>query len=189
MSPSAVILLHDGFEEMEAVAPIDLLRRADVAVTTASVHDESLTVTGRNGIPILADAAFTDLDCGDFDALILPGGPGIARHVRGNERVIGAVRRHFDAGRVTAAICAAPLVLKDAGILPGPSFTAHTSALEALPEARTDLAVVEDGPLTTSRGAGTATAFALAIVARLTGASTARTVAESICLMPVGFDG
>lgn len=178
MTQRALIILHPGFEEMEAVAPIDLLARAGVEVVQASTA-ETLQVEGRNGISLEATRLLSDVAEQDFDAVILPGGPGIQK-LRGDARIIACLRRLHKAGKLIAAICAGPLLLLDAGLIEGLTYTAHPSTHEELDEAR-DHAVVTDGSIITSRGAGTATEFALALVRALCGQDAAREIADSIC--------
>jgi len=178
MTQHALIILHPGFEEMEAVAPIDLLARAGVEVVQASTEN-TLLVEGRNGITLEATRLFSDVAEQVFDAVILPGGPGV-KQIRGDARIIACLRRHHEAGKLLAAICAAPLLLLDAGLADGIAYTAHPSTAEELPDARGE-AVVADGHILTSRGAGTAAEFALALVRGLCGEASAKEVAESIC--------
>lgn len=176
---SAIILLANGFEEMEAITPADILRRAGVEVNLASV-EENLLVHGRNDIHVTADMLLgTALDAGPYDAIILPGGPG-HNTLRKIPKLSEVLREQFAAGRIVAAICAAPLVLLHAGILQGRQYTAHQSTLNELPDLITTQDVVEDRHLITSRGAGTAQAFALALVARLTSPAKAAEIADSI---------
>ena len=122
-----------------------------------------------------------DLDFTAFDMLFLPGGPGV-RALRAEARVVRCARAMHDAGRWVAAICAAPLVLHDAGVLGGKRFTAHFSVQDELPEALTDVPVVRDGRVITSRGAGTAVAFGLELVSVLVGPEVARRVGVEIML-------
>ncbi len=182
MSKTALVILHPGFEEIEAVTPIDILRRGGVEVIVASLGREP-AVTGRNDMILLADAPLDVVLETDFDLVMLPGGPGILKEVRGDARVEALLKRHLGSGKLTGAICAAPLVLLDAGLLEGNQYTAHFSTAEELTAIDESRAVVEDGPLITSRGAGTATDFGLALLARLSGPETADAVAQSICVM------
>lgn len=175
-APRVLCLLTDGFEELEAVAPVDLLRRAGVEVVVASMGD--LEVTGRNGIRLTADARFEDLDAGSFDLLLLPGGPGVAR-MRADGRAAECAKQFVTSGKPVAAICAAPLILMDAGILEGKRFTAFPGVRAEL-GGGLDERVVEDGLLITSRAAGTALDFAFAVVARLCGEEKARAIAAEI---------
>lgn len=177
MSARVLCLLVDGFEEIEAVTPIDLLRRAGVEVTLAALNQ--LEVTGRNGLRLLADTLLSDELPDAYDVLLLPGGPGVAA-LRADGRPAAITRIFTESGKRVAAICAAPLVLKDAGVLGGRRFTAHASTHQELPEAITEERVVLDETLLTSRGAGTALDFGLALVAELCGKAMAEEVASSI---------
>jgi len=158
------------------VTPVDLLRRADVEVVIASLHRK--TAVGRCGIRVEADAALVGLDPKKFDLLLIPGGPGVA-NLRKDGRPATLAREFVAAGKPVAAICAAPLVLMDAGLLEGRRFSAHQSVRNALPAAL-DERVVVDGNLVTSRGAGTAMDFGLALVALLAGQAAAERVAAEI---------
>lgn len=176
MKKRVLCLLVDGFEEIETVTPADLLRRAGVEVVMASLRQK--TVTGRCGIRLEADASLDSINAGDFDLLLLPGGPGVAA-MRADGRPAALAREFHKAGKTVAAICAAPLVLKDAGLLEGRSFTAHSAAQDELPGISADRVVI-DGNLITSRGAGTALDFGLALVRRLAGDAAADEVATAI---------
>ncbi|MBC2595298.1 DJ-1/PfpI family protein [Ruficoccus amylovorans] len=180
MSKTALIILHEGFEEMEAIAPIDILRRGEVEVTVAS-REFHTSVKGRNAISVKADVLLDEALKKSYDCLILPGGPGVAK-LRSDRRVLDAIKRHHQEGRLVAAICAAPLCLLDAGLLPGKPFTSHPTTANELPGRDPQQAVVSSGNILTSQGAGTATAFALAVLAQLTDETTACQVADSICL-------
>ena len=176
MKKSVLCLLVDGFEEIEAVAPIDLLRRAGVEVITASLKKGS--VTGRCGIRMEADVLLSDVNPSLFDLLFIPGGPGVAE-LRSDGRPAALARDFHAAGKPIAAICAAPLVLKDAGLLDGRRFTSHDSVHEELPGV-TDERVVVDGNLITSRGAGTALDFAYALIQLLVGEAAVTEVQRAI---------
>jgi len=178
--PNVLVVLAPGVEEMEAVTPIDLLRRAGFEVTTASIEKET-TVTGRSGIPLTADTVLLEAHVADFDLVILPGGPGV-KHLRASENVLELARRQAASGRWLAAICAAPTVLHDAGVLHGRRYTAHFSVEAELPDMIRTEEVVRDGNIITSRGAGTAIPFSLELIALLDSPSKANEVAESICL-------
>lgn len=181
MKLSALIILHPGFEEMEAVAPIDLLARAEVEVVQASTSN-SLNVTGRNGITLQATHRLTDVAANHFDAIILPGGPGIMK-LRGDKCIVECLQRNHNAGKLIACICAAPLLLLDAGLSKNITFTAHPSSLAELKQTgqASEASVVKAGNVMTSRGAGTATEFALSIVEYLCGKPSAKDIATSIC--------
>ena len=177
--PSVLVPLPEGFEEIEATTPVDLLRRAGAEVILAAVGD-SLQITGRCGLTLRADTTLAQVADRTFDCLLLPGGPGV-RLLRADARVRALVQAQYAAGRWLAAICAAPTVLLDAGVLPGPRHTAHFSVAGELPHLLAEERVVIDGRLVTSRGAGTALDFGLALVAQLFSAEKATEVARSIC--------
>jgi 4-methyl-5(b-hydroxyethyl)-thiazole monophosphate biosynthesis len=178
--PTVLTILADGFEELEAIAPIDLLRRADVEVITASLA-ENRHVTGRSGVTLYTDTALSLVGPRVFDLIFLPGGPGV-KNLRADPRVAAAVRQHHDAGRWIAAICAAPTVLHDCGLLAGRRYTAHFSVAGELLDILSDERIVTDGKITTSRGAGTAVEFGLHLVALLTSGEKAREISKAICL-------
>lgn len=173
---TALVLLADGFEELEAVTIIDVLRRGDVAVTTASLG--SRRVTGSHQITLEADALLESVVVEEFDALVLPGGPA-AKTLREDARAQATIRRASAAGKLLAAVCAAPTALEAAGVLTGKRATAYPGS--QLPSARqVEELVVEDGNVVTSRGPGTTMAFALKLVERLSGAQVAHTTAERL---------
>lgn len=176
MKKRVLCLLVDGFEEIELVTPVDLLRRAGVEVVIAALHGKA--ATGRCGIHLGADAELANLDPASFDLLFVPGGPAVGA-IRSDGRAERLARSFAAADKPVAAICAAPLVLKDAGLLEGRRFTAYHSVREEL-GGGLDERVVIDGNIITSRGAGTAFDFALALIARLCDQATADRVAEEV---------
>jgi 4-methyl-5(b-hydroxyethyl)-thiazole monophosphate biosynthesis len=178
--PTVLALLAEGFEEIEAITPIDLLRRAGAGVTLASLSDQR-HATGRSGITMHADAALSEIGGHLFDLLFLPGGPGV-KNLRADPRVDAVVRAHAAAGKWIAAICAAPTVLNAAGLLDGRRYTAHFSVAGELPHILADERVVVDGNILTSRGAGTAMDFGLLLIEKLMSAEKALEIARSICL-------
>lgn len=163
-----LVPLAEGFEELEAVTIIDILRRAGIEVVVASLAGS--TVTGSHGIRLAADTPLAALVEQDFDMIALPGGMPGAEHLKNDPRIAEFVRRLHAHGRPVAAICAAPMVLAAAGVLEGrratsyPGFLAGTAATEV-----TGDAVVVDRNVITSRGPGTALDFALALVEELMG--------------------
>ncbi len=179
---SVLVPLADGFEEIEAVSIIDILRRAGIAVTTASLAG-GLEVEGAHGIRIHADAPFADAGGGTYDAIVLPGGPAY-QTLMSHEGVRAALGRHKSAGKVTAAICASPAVLAHAGILSGrkaacyPSVEGDVAKVATL--VRTPVCV--DGNIVTSRGPATAAAFAVQLVAELVGEAKSRQIASDLLL-------
>ncbi len=178
MPKSAIVLLADGFEEIEATCPIDLLRRADVQVTVAAVGKD-LLVTGRSELALHADCPLPEVIDQSFDLLVIPGGPAVF-DLREQTRVLDLIRRFHLERRFIGAICAAPLLLLDAGLLPGPRHTAHESVVEELPDLVTGQETISEGQLITSRGAGTAVSFGLALIAALCGSEQAESIRQSI---------
>jgi 4-methyl-5(b-hydroxyethyl)-thiazole monophosphate biosynthesis len=178
MKKRVLCLLFPGFEEIETVAPIDLLRRAGVEVVVASVTGDKL-VTGRCQVTVQSDVALSDVAEQVFDLLLIPGGPGV-KALRADGRAARLAEQFAQAGKEVAAICAAPTVLADAGLLAGKRFTSHAGVMDELPQSLVHERVVEDGKLTTSRGAATAVDFGLALVRRLCGDAAAQEVAKGI---------
>ena len=176
---TVLTLLAEGFEEIEAIVPIDLLRRAGVDVTTAALV-AGQPVTGRSGLTVAADTDLATVAGRTFDCVVLPGGAGV-KHLRADPRVRALVQKQADAGGWLAAICAAPTVLHDAGLLAGRRYTAHFSVAPELPQVLADERVVTDGRIVTSRGAGTAQDFALDLITKLVSAEKATEVARAIC--------
>jgi 4-methyl-5(b-hydroxyethyl)-thiazole monophosphate biosynthesis len=177
--PTTLVILPEGVEELEAIAPVDLLRRAGVEVTVAALG-ETIHVTGRNAVTLRADTPLSAVGEKRFDLLLLPGGPGV-KLLRADPRVRAAVLAHHAADRWLAAICAAPTVLNDAGLLAGRRYTAHFSVANELPAILADERTVADGRLLTSRGAGTAIDFGLLLVEKLCSPEKAREIALSVC--------
>jgi 4-methyl-5(b-hydroxyethyl)-thiazole monophosphate biosynthesis len=186
MAKKVIVFLADGFEEVEAITPIDYLRRAGIEVTTVSISG-SRTVKGAHNVSVDADAVLAKLgpvDPAAWDGVLLPGGmPGSTNLAASPEA--GAVLKAFSvAGKLVCAICAAPAyVLAPLGILAGKRFTCYPGAEERVSGAKwSDEPVVVDGSLITSRAAGTAGAFAVAIVTKLAGEAKSREIAESVLL-------
>lgn len=178
MTTTALVIITDGIEELEAVAPVDCLRRAGVEVTVASATS-SLTVTGRNQIQICADVNL-DSCSREYALIVIPGGPSHVSMLE-DSRILDILRKQEKAGKLIGSICAGPVVLKKAGILEGKSFTSFPGTKEVLPERDAQSEVVRDGNLITSQGAGTAVAFALALVEATCGEAASKSIAESIC--------
>ncbi len=177
--PTVLAILPEGFEEIEAIAPIDLLRRAGCQVTIAALGS-SPHVTGRCNITMHADTTLGDAAEAMYDLIFLPGGPGVL-NLRGDMRVRALVQQQASAGRWLAAICAAPTVLNDAGLLEGRRYTAHFSVAKELPAILKDERVVVDGKIITSRGAGTSLDLGLMLVEKLCSAEKSREIAAAIC--------
>jgi protein deglycase len=177
--PSVLAILAEGFEEIEATTPIDLLRRAGAEVTIAALA-EGIHVTGRSGLTMHADTSLAALATRTFDCIFLPGGPGV-KHLRADPRVRQLVVDQHRAGRLIAAICAAPTVLHDAGVLDGRRYTAHFSVAAELPAILSEERVVVDGRVLTSRGAGTAFDFGLKAIELLFSPEKVAEISRSVC--------
>lgn len=179
-----LIPMAEGVEEMEVVIMLDVLRRAGLEVVAAATGG-SLQVTAARGVKLVADALWEDLHPEDFDLLALPGGLGGTQRLQRDERVLKALRDAVQAGKPVAAICAGPLVLQAAGVLAGRRATCHPGVRNALSAARySDERVVEDGPVITSQGPGTAFEFALALARRLRGAQAVAAIVRGLVLPP-----
>jgi 4-methyl-5(b-hydroxyethyl)-thiazole monophosphate biosynthesis len=172
-----LVPLAEGFEELEAVTIIDILRRAGVEVVVASLAGNP--VTGSHGIRLSADTPLAALAEQDFDMIALPGGMPGADHLKKDPRIAEIVRTLHSKGRPVAAICAAPMVLAAAGVLDGRRATSFPGFLKDADMATiVGDAVVVDRGVITSRGPGTAMDFALALVEALLG-DVARQAIES----------
>jgi protein deglycase len=176
---NAVVPLAEGFEEIEAVTIIDVLRRAGIAVTVVSLKKNP--VTGSHAIAVTADKSIDDIKASDFDCIVLPGGMPGSKNLKEDPRVIALVRDFSGAGKITAALCAAPLVLGHAGVLRGkravcfPGFEEQMTGATPLPDP-----VVRDGTVITGRGPGCAIPFALELVTALAGGETAQSIKENM---------
>jgi 4-methyl-5(b-hydroxyethyl)-thiazole monophosphate biosynthesis len=178
MKKRVLCLLFPGFEEIETIAPVDLLRRAGVEVVVASLTGDQF-VTGRCNVTIRADVSLAEVENQEFDLLLVPGGPGI-KAVRADGRPAKLARAFAESGKPVAAICAAPTVLADAGLLSGRRFTSHAGVLAELPQSLVHERVVEDDNIITSRGAATSVDFGLALVRRLCGEQSLEEVSKGI---------
>lgn len=179
-----LVPLAEGFEEIEAVTVIDLLRRAGIEVRSASLA--SREVTGSHGITVTADIALEAAVPGDYDMVVLPGGMPGADHLAQDPRVIALLRWFAEEDRYTAAICAAPGVLARAGLLKGRAATSFPGFLkpDSAPDIRlSDEPVVIDGKVVTSRGPGTAMDFGLTLI-ELLGGAAARQQVQARLQMP-----
>jgi len=180
----AIVLLADGFEDVEAVTPIDYLRRAGIEITTASISND-LTVTSRwGGIKLIAGALLTDIaEQNDWDAVIIPGGMPGAKNLAASDTVNTLIKEMAAAGKLVCAICAAPVVvLAPLGLLDGKRFTCYPGMEEKMPGIWLNSNVVVDGNIITSRSAGTAGSFAVAIIEKLIDKAAAEKIAEAVLL-------
>ena len=170
------LFMIDGFEETEALCTVDILRRAEVLVTTVSLG-RSKRLTGRSGITVETDAMFDDIAGSAFDMLIIPGGT-LAYASHGG--LLKLVREHHEKGLKLAAICAAPAVFGKLGILKGKRAHIYPGMESHIEGSLPGRGVVEtDGGITTSKGPGSTVYFALRLVEELAGAETADKVARA----------
>ena len=183
MEKTVLVPVADGTEELEAVAIIDVLRRAGAQVTIASVTGRQ-RITASRGVVIVADALIEACVEKDFDLVVLPGGIPGAQHLRDCADLVGILKRQRDKNGLYGAICASPaVVLEHHGLLAGRQATCHPGFVDQLTvRDRVDARVVMDGNCLTSRGAGTAVEFGLALVERLYGKGTREDVAGSMAL-------
>ncbi|MDJ0739122.1 MAG: DJ-1/PfpI family protein [Gammaproteobacteria bacterium] len=176
-----LVPLANGCEELEAVTIIDLLRRAGVEVVTAGLADGP--VTASRGVVLLPDQPLDAVLGEDFDMIVLPGGLPGADHLDADPRIHTLLQRMAEQGRYTAAICAAPKVLLNAGLLDNHKATAYPGVIDASDAIGAQLLddpVVSDGNVVTSRGPGTAMDFALTLIERLLGAEQRRAVEQPL---------
>ena len=160
------VILADGFEEIEALTVVDVLRRANI---TCHMVGFEAQVTGSHAIQVQADRVF-DGDLSDYDMIVLPGGMPGSAHLRDNEQLIAELQKCEQVCKKVAAICAAPIVLNRAGLLKDKEFTCYDGVQEQIADGHyRKETVVVDGHLTTSRGPATALAFAYNLVEQLGG--------------------
>lgn len=180
---TACIFLADGFEEVEALTVVDLLRRADIDIRTVSMSD-SLKVRGRSRIEVTADVMWDKEIPAKADVLVLPGGQPGTTYLENHKGLRKALDKANAEGKLIAAICAAPTVLAKHGLLKGKRATCYPGLENVLQEngaeAVTDAAVVKDGNIITSRGVGTAIDFSLAIISNVLDEQAANDVARGI---------
>ena len=174
------VFLAEGFEEMETMAPIDLLRRAGCELQTVAVGDR--TVVGAHGIPVVADIMIDDAVFDRLEAIVLPGGMPGTTNLEADERLQAFVDYAYEQSLVIGAICAAPSILGHKGMLNGRHAVCYPGFETALEGARVDRTsyVVRDGHIVTARGAGVATEFALKLVEMLKDEQTAIQLREGI---------
>ena len=181
---NVLLPLAKGFEELEAVALIDVMRRGGINVQIAHIEhiSGSALVEGANGITLQADVSIYDVNPEMIDMMVLPGGWGGTYALAENEKVI-ALLQEFKAKKTVGAMCAAPYVLKKAGVL-GSSYTCYPGAKDEInhPGYTDDSKVVMDDNVMTSQGPGTAVCFGLAIVERLIDTKTMQAVKSGMLL-------
>ena len=176
------VLLGTGFEEMEAIAPIDLMRRAGIDVKTVGVTGK--TVYGSHGIGVEADILPEDMELDAMEMIVLPGGLGGVASTRASKPALDALRYGWDQGRFVAAICAGPTVLADLGITDGRNATCYPGCEGQMGSANMQpgAAAVRDGKLITGTSAGCAIPFALELSRALRGEEKAQAIAQQIVI-------
>ncbi len=175
--PKVAIILAEGFEEVEAVAPIDVLRRAGVEVVIAGLSPEP--VASARNVKIVPDTTVDKLNADELDLVILPGGAGGVEKLKKDPRVERLIKAMQEKKRLIGAICAAPTALAKFGVLEGKRATVYPSLMDEIKPAQfVDSPVVEDENIITSQGPGTALEFGLKLAERLVGKEKAKEVAS-----------
>jgi 4-methyl-5(b-hydroxyethyl)-thiazole monophosphate biosynthesis len=181
MSKTALIVIAEGSEEIEAITPGDVLQRAGVDITYAAIG--TLTPRGGHGVPLRADMLIEDVGGILFDALVLPGGGKGAENMLRSSELVELIKRHWEGGKIIAAICATPaVVLGPLGILSGRHATCFPGLERRFPKDVKDCttSVCVDGHLVTSRGPGTAMEFSIRLAELLTGAQNAIKIGQAM---------
>ena len=176
------VLLGTGFEEVEAIAPIDLLRRAGIDVLSVGVTGK--TVFGSHNIGIEADITIDQMDLTNLDMIVLPGGLGGVASARASESAMNALQFAWENGKFVAAICAGPTVLADLHITDCKQATCYPGCESGMGSARMvpNAACVRDGNLITGTSAGCAVPFGLALIEALKGSDTAKAIAKQFVI-------
>lgn len=175
------ILLADGFETIEALAPYDMLKRADVSVRTVCMNSHGTTAVSSHGVAVQTDMRLEDLNTDDMEALVIPGGMPGTTNIDNHEKTDALIQSAVDKGCWIAAICAGPSVLGKRGVLQGKKAVCYPGFEQYLigAEIQTDR-IVRDGKIITAIGAGAAVEFGLTLVEVLVDAQTAARIRESI---------
>ena len=175
------VLLGTGFEEMEAITPVDLLRRAGIGVITVGLNGQ--TVMGSHRIPVHADITIDEMNLNDLDMVVLPGGLGGGASIKACPKALDIVRYSHEQGKFVAAICAAPTILAELGITAGKEAVCYPGCEAEMCDARIeDTACLRDGNVITGASAGCAIPFALELIAALRGAEAARQIREQFVI-------
>lgn len=177
-----VLFLANGFEEIEALGTLDILRRAQIPVKTVSISDDK-TVTGAHNISVIADTIFAEADFTEVEVLVLPGGMPGAKHLNEHEGVKKLLLEFNKQQKMIASICAAPMVLGGLRLLEGRRSTCYPGFEPELIGAQvTGENVVVDGNITTGKGPGLVFDFALRLVEQIAGMPTRREVQQGLLL-------
>jgi 4-methyl-5(b-hydroxyethyl)-thiazole monophosphate biosynthesis len=176
---TVLVLFAEGSEELEAISIVNILRRAEIAVTLAGLEPGPLR--GSRGTMLMPDTTLDEAMAHSYDMVVLPGGQPGTNNLKADPRVLKLMQKMAHQGKYVAAICAAPSVLASAGLLDGKQATCFPGALDNFPQVKQrPSAVVEDGKLITSRGPGTAMDFALTLAERLVGEKKRRAVEAAL---------
>ncbi len=177
----AFVFLADGFEEIEAIAPIDIMRRADIEVTTISISNKN-EVLGAHGITIIADNLFTEVDFSNSDLLFLPGGMPGTKNLDAHLDLKKLLQNQAERGKYIAAICAAPSILGKMGLLEGIEAICYPGYENLLLRAIiSEKKIVKSDFILTANGAGVAVEFALRLVEELKGKALSESISTAIC--------
>lgn len=177
---TSAIFLADGFETCEALITVDLLRRADMDIDMVSMNND-LSVESSHGVIIQADHLFKDIQTKNYDILIMPGGKVGTMNLEANEALKEIFKKHFEQGKLTCAICAAPSILGHMGLLKGKKYTCYPGFDEiSFGGEYQQTLIAQDGNLITGRGMGATTDFALTIIATSVGLETRKQVEKGI---------
>jgi len=184
MTKKAIVLLADGFEEVEAITPIDYLSRAGIEVTTAAISANLTVKSAWGGINVAADTTLTEAAKQDWDAVILPGGKRGAENLAASKETGALLKNMAAAGKLICAICASPaVVLAPLGLLSGKRFTCYPGMEENVKSGSWSAdRVAADGNIITSRAAGTSGDFAIAIIEKMLDKAAAQKIAAAVLL-------
>ncbi len=186
MTKKAIILLANGYEETEAIGAWDALRRGGVDARFVSINDTT-AVEGAHGLHFVADTTLSEVQDHLYDAVALPGGLGGANNLNASKEVRDFLQKHYENGRVVAAMCAAPIVLADMGLLKGKKATAYPGFEGKLDGAEyVDAEAVIDGNIVTARGPVYGLVYGVAILSLLEGKEKAREVADGLLIHEKG---
>lgn len=170
-----IVPLANGLEEIEAIASVDVLRRGELEVVTVALGD--LKVKGAHDVVVVADKSLDEINIGEFDGILLPGGMPGATNLRDDERIIKAVQSLNQEGKLVSAICAAPIILEKAGVLKGKKATSYPGFEDEMSSCtHTGERVTVDGNIITGKSPGAAIEFALEVVRFLTDDETVERV-------------
>jgi 4-methyl-5(b-hydroxyethyl)-thiazole monophosphate biosynthesis len=174
-----LLFLAEGFEEIEALTVVDVLRRADIKCDMCSIT--GISVKGSHGIEVKCDKVMKDINEEDYNGVVLPGGMPGSKNLKENEGVLSIVRKFHEEGRIVAAICAAPMVLSAAGIIKGKEITSYPDT-ELSDCNYVEKIVAEDNNIITSRGPATSIYFALKLVEKLSDVKKANELKSGMML-------